>query len=142
MVEKDLYRVITLPTITLVDESCLFIGEQYSTIPFEVKRVFCLYNFPQDNMCRGYHAHYECQQLLFCIQGSYTLTLDNTYSKISIKQSSACINEGVFVDRLIWVELSQIEKDSKIFVFASHLYKEQDYIRNYEAFRNIMRDDK
>ena len=135
----SLYEIVELPAILLEDKSKLFVGEYFLTLPFEVKRLFMLYDFHKDNMRRGDHAHYECKQLLFCLQGAYTLKIDNAYTTISLKQNSKEPNKGVFIDSLTWVELLEIEKNSRILVLASHKYKESDYIRDYSKYKQIIR---
>ena len=75
---NTLVKTIKFPNIDLKDGSSLFFGED---LPFTIKRIFYLYGFQNDDMLRGDHAHYQCKQLIFCLDGKYVLKLDNGFKK-------------------------------------------------------------
>lgn len=104
------------------------------TVPFDIKRVY--YLFDLTNSPRGLHAHLELNQLMICINGSCKIKLDDGYIKTEVILNNP--SNGVLINKLVWREMSDFSKDCKIIVLASDLYKESDYIRNYNDFINIV----
>jgi dTDP-4-dehydrorhamnose 3,5-epimerase-like enzyme len=104
-------------------------------IPFEIKRVYYLYNVPQ-NQTRGYHAHKELQQLLVCINGSVEILCEDENGE---KQTYLLdrADKGLFVGSMVWHEMMNFSKDCVLVVFASEYYNEIDYIRNYDDFLQL-----
>ena len=88
---------------------------------------------------RGGHAHKTLQQVIFCLNGSFTLELDNGNEKEEIYLNKP--NEGVIVEAKIWLTMKKFSKRTIIMVIASDYYDEIDYIRNYKEFRKYIKRD-
>lgn len=100
-------------------------------IPFDVNRVYYLYDVPSGKS-RGGHAHYELYQLIVAASGSFDVTLDdgNIKRKVSLNRP----NLGLLVVPGLWRELDNFSSGSVCLVLASLPYEEADYIRNYDDF--------
>lgn len=105
--------------------------ENGETVPFDVKRVYYLYDVPGGEE-RGGHAHKQLQQLILAISGSFTVILDDGKVKRSILLNRPYI--GLLVKPGIWRVLNDFSSGSVCLVLASEKYDEADYIRNYEDF--------
>jgi len=101
------------------------------TIPFDIKRVYYLYDVPSDAY-RGGHAHKEQLELLIALSGSFEVTLDDGKSKRSIILNKP--NKGLLIPKGIWRELQDFSSGSVCLVLASDVFDEEDYIRDYNDF--------
>lgn len=109
--------------------------ENNKHIPFEIKRVYYIFN-TRKNVSRGFHAHKNLSQLLICVSGSCRILLDDGHSKENIILSTP--NQGLLIKNLVWREMHDFSKDCVLLVLASELYDESDYIRNYDEFLQIV----
>ncbi len=128
-------KVIRIKTISTVDAGELSFFEATHEIPFDIKRIYYISKVPE-GIRRGFHAHKELKQLLFCPYGKIQLILENENGREEIELSDPSV--GVFIDRCTWREMLWMEKNSVLCVAASDFYTEDDYIRNYEDFRKYM----
>ena len=105
--------------------------EEYKDIPFEIKRVYYMYDTLAE-VHRGFHAHKNLQQILICIHGSCDVLLDNGNEKkiVSLERPY----EGLYVPSDIWREMYHFSSDAVLMVLASDYYKPEDYIRDYDEF--------
>lgn len=110
--------------------------EEYKDIPFEIKRVYYIYE-TADGVTRGRHAHKSLEQILICIHGSCKVLLDDGYEKEEILLKNPC--EGLYVSNVMWREMFDFSPGAVLLVLASELYNESDYIRNYEEFLKFVR---
>lgn len=101
------------------------------TIPFEVKRVYYLYDIPGGES-RGAHAHRELSQLIIAASGSFRVTLDDSNVKRSFVLNRPY--QALFVKPGIWRDLDDFSSGSVCMVLASDVYKVEDYIRDYDDF--------
>lgn len=127
-------RLIQLPKIE-DERGTLSFVETHNHIPFEIKRIFYLYN-PGDKMKRGEHAHRELLQFVLAISGKFVITIDNGKNTEALTLSSQ--NIGVLVPPLNWIELYNFSSDAVCLVLASEYYDESDYIRDYDEFRKLV----
>lgn len=107
------------------------------TIPFDVKRVYYLYDVPGGES-RGSHAHKELSQLILAASGSFRVTLDDGRAKKSFFLNRPY--QGLYVKPGIWRDLDDFSSGAVCLVLASEVYHEEDYIRDYKdflVFRNI-----
>lgn len=104
------------------------------TIPFRIKRVFYSYDIPGKES-RGAHAHKECHQFLLAVNGSYEVVLDDGKNKRIVLLDKP--NLGLHILPGIWASEQNFSQGAICLVFASHLYDEEDYIRNYEDFKRF-----
>ena len=112
--------------------------ENNKDIPFEVKRVYYLYDVPGGES-RGAHAHKELSRLIIAASGSFTVTLDDGNVKRTFLLNRPY--QGLYVKPGIWRDLDDFSSGSVCLVLASHPYDENDYIRDYEEFINYKNND-
>jgi hypothetical protein len=103
-------------------------------IPFEVKRLYYLYDVP-GGATRGGHAHIGLEQLIVSVMGSFDVVLDDGRSKRKFTLNRAYI--GLYIPQYIWRELENFSSGAICLVLASEFYKESDYIRDYNEFLQI-----
>lgn len=100
-------------------------------VPFDIKRVYYLYDVP-GGFSRGGHGHKDLQQLIVALSGSFDITVDDGNVKRTFHLSRP--NMGVYMPSGLWRELDNFSSGSICFVLASHEYDEADYFRDYEKF--------
>lgn len=122
--------IIKLPKILDNRGSLTFI-QGIEIVPFQIKRVYYLYDFSKGSV-RGGHAHKENFSLLIAISGSFKVILDNAHTKKIFKLSKP--NEGLFIPPLIWRELSDFSENAICLALGSSNYEENEYIRSYSDF--------
>ena len=105
--------------------------EEYNDIPFHIKRVYFMYD-TIPGVIRGKHAHKSLQQILVCVHGSCKIKLDNGREKKVVVLEKPY--EGLYVANNMWREMYDFSPDAVLMVFASEVYDESDYIRNYDEF--------
>ena len=103
-------------------------------LPYQVKRVYYLFDVPSDSF-RGGHAHKEQLEFLIALSGSFTVTIDNGKSKKSFLLNKP--NKGLLLPTGIWRELEDFSSGAVCLVLSSCEFDEGDYIRNYQDFRNL-----
>jgi dTDP-4-dehydrorhamnose 3,5-epimerase-like enzyme len=101
-------------------------------VPFEIKRVYYLYDIPGGET-RGGHAHKDLTQLIVAAGGSFTVVLEDGTNRQEINLNRPY--QGLLVVPGIWRELQNFSSGSTCLVLASSLYDEADYIRNFDEFR-------
>lgn len=106
-----------------------------SSLPFEVKRVYWTYYTPHD-VIRGLHAHKELQQIIVAVSGNITFELEgpNNYKKSFILDSPS---KGLFIPKLYWRRIT-FSHNAVLLCLASDVYLDDDYIRSYEEFKDII----
>jgi hypothetical protein len=128
-------RLIELPKISDPRGNLTFI-EGNSHIPFELKRVFYLYDVP-GGANRAGHALKMCDQFLIAMSGSFDVLLDDGY-----QQKRHHLNRsyyGLYISSLTWREIDNFSSGSVCMVLASRLYDEADYYRDYQDFLTAVR---
>lgn len=113
------------------DRGQLVAIEAMEDIPFEIKRVYYIYDTAPD-VCRGSHAHRCLEQILVCVHGSCKLLLDDGVTRQELILDSP--TEGVYINNNIWREMYDFSQDAVLLVLASEHYDEADYIRDYQDF--------
>jgi WxcM-like, C-terminal len=107
-------------------------------IPFEINRVFYLYDIPAGED-RGAHAHKECHQFLVAASGAFEVEVDDGTNKKTFSLNQP--NLGLHVPPGIWAAELNFSSGSICLVLASHPYQENDYIRDYQTFLNYTNND-
>lgn len=108
--------------------------ENGTTVPFDIKRTYYLYDVPGGES-RGGHAHRELHQLMVAASGSFTVTLDDGNVKRTFLLNRPY--QALLIVPGIWRELDDFSSGSVCLVLASHLYDEADYIRDYDEFLRL-----
>jgi hypothetical protein len=109
----------------------LSVVEGFKDIPFEIKRVFYLYDVPTGED-RGAHAHKELHQFMICLSGSFDVVIDDGNHKTSFHLNRPW--RGLHVPPMNWGAEVNFDPGSICLVLASDVYKESDYYRNYDDF--------
>ena len=110
------------------------IVEGRQNIPFNIQRIYYLYDIPGGES-RGGHAHKELYQLIVAASGSFEVMLDDGINKKIVRLNRP--NYGLLVVPGIWRELFEFSSGSICMVLASHQYDENDYLRDYESFKGL-----
>ena len=124
-------RIIDLPKISDPTKGNLTFIEANKHIPFEIKRVYYLYDVPGGGD-RGEHAHKDLSQFIIAMSGSFDILLDDGHHKKKFHMNRAYY--GLYLCPMIWRELDNFSSGSVCLVLASDFYKELDYIRDYDEF--------
>lgn len=109
----------------------LSVVQNGSTVPFDVKRVYYLYDVPGGES-RGSHAHKALNQLIIAVSGSFRVTLDDGNVKRSFTLNRPY--QGLYVKPGIWRDLDDFSSGAVCLVLASEVYDKEDYIRDYQEF--------
>lgn len=128
--EQKNVSLISLPVIHDPRGDLTFI-EGGRHVPFEIRRVYYLYNVPVDSE-RGGHAHYELEQVIFALSGSFRITVDDGCSRSEYWLRDP--RTGLHISRMIWREMDAFSQGAVCMVLASQPYDEADYIRDYDDF--------
>jgi dTDP-4-dehydrorhamnose 3,5-epimerase-like enzyme len=126
----DKCKIINIPTIN-DERGDLSFFETNQEIPFDIKRVYYVYNIPSTSI-RGAHAHKELNQVMIALSGKFKALLDDGKNKQEFVLSKA--NQGLFITNMIWRELYDFSEDAVCLVFANMIYSESDYIRSYDEY--------
>lgn len=123
MVELDKHHSDRKGNLTVVQNG--------TTLPFDVKRVYYLYDVPGGES-RGSHAHRDLEQLIVAASGSFAVTLDDGNSKRSFFLNRPY--QGLYVKPGLWRDLEDFSSGAVCMVLASEVYMVDDYIRDYDEF--------
>ncbi len=127
--ELQRYEIIEIPKIKDVRGNISVIENE--VLPFEIKRVYYLYDIPSD-ASRGGHAHKQLCQFLIALSGSFDVVLHDGLQKKKITLNKP--DRGLLIRPGIWRELENFSSGAVCLVLASNVYKEEDYIRDFDQF--------
>ena len=127
-------KLIDLPK-TLDQRGNLSFVEEFSQIPFEIERVYWIYDVPGGER-RGGHAYRENQEFIIALSGSFDVVLDNGKERkvFSLNRSYY----GVYVPKGVWREMNNFSTNSLALILSSTPYSKADYIYNYEEFLDYL----
>lgn len=111
--------------------------ESNKNIPFEIKRVYYIYDTIPD-FERGKHAHKDLEQIIIAIDGSCQFVLDDGEKREKIWLNRPDV--GLYIGPNMWREMRHFSYGCKLVVLASTLYDEKEYIRDYEEFLNEVKN--
>ena len=126
----DLCRIIELPKISDPRGNLTFV-EGGNQIPFDIQRVYYLYDVP-GGAERGGHAHKGLSQLIIAMSGSFDVILDEGGEKKRFHLNRSY--QGLYVCPMMWRELDNFSSGSVCMVLASNIYEESDYYRDYNEY--------
>jgi dTDP-4-dehydrorhamnose 3,5-epimerase-like enzyme len=129
------FKIVDLPKITDPRGNLTFI-EGGVHVPFDIKRVFYLYDVPTA-ADRGAHAHKTLHQFLICLSGSFDVAMDDGKDKRVIHLNRPW--QGLSIPPMIWASEINFDPGSVCLVLVSDVYDEADYIRDYDQFITTIR---
>ncbi len=133
--DRNLGYIIDLPKI-FDPRGNLTVAEQRKNVPFDVARVYWVYDVPAGES-RGGHAHKQCLEFIIAVSGSFHVTLDNGHERQTFLLNHPY--QGLLVETGVWRTLDDFSSGAVCLVLASELYEEEDYIRDYGEFLRIYR---
>lgn len=116
------------------DRGNLSFAEGRRHVPFDIKRIYYLYDVPAD-MGRGAHAHKALHQFMIAMSGSFDITLDDGCKSKRVRLDRPY--QGLYICPMIWRDLNHFSSGAVCLVLASEYYDEADYIRDYGAFKEL-----
>jgi hypothetical protein len=128
-------QMIELPRIADPRGNLTFV-ESNRQIPFDIQRIYYLYDVPGGGT-RGGHAHKRLQQFIIAASGSFDVILDDGYNRKSFFLNRSYY--GLYVPNMLWRELENFSSGSVSLVLASLPYDESDYLRDYSEFAAMIR---
>ena len=117
------------------DRGQLVAIEAMKDLPFEIKRVYYIYD-TLPGVRRGFHAHRNLQQILVCVHGSCKIHLDDGFETAEVLLDNP--NTGLYISNDMWREMYDFSPDAVLLVLASEHYDEADYIRDYDKFIELV----
>ena len=127
---KHIGKIIDLPKIA-DPRGNLTVAESMKNVPFDIKRVYWVYDVPGGE-CRGGHAHKKVKQMVIGLSGSFHVTLDNGKERETVLLNHPY--QGLVIETGTWRTLDDFSSGAVCMVLASELYEEEDYIRDYDEF--------
>jgi dTDP-4-dehydrorhamnose 3,5-epimerase-like enzyme len=124
-------KIIDLPRINDPRGNLTFIEGNGRHIPFDIKRVYYLYDVPGGSE-RGGHAHKGLHQLIIAMSGSFDIRIDDGYHKKTIHMNRSYY--GLYICPMIWREIDNFSSGAVCMVLASNYFDEDDYYRDYSQF--------
>lgn len=105
-------------------------------LPFNIKRVYYLYDVPSDSY-RGGHAHKDQESVIIALSGSFEVIIDDGNSRKRIMLNKP--TQGLYIPTHIWREIDNFSSGAVCLVLASTHYNENEYVRDYDAFCKLKR---
>ena len=130
-------RIIELPKFLDVRGNLSF-AEQFTHIPFEIRRVYWLYDVP-GGIARGGHAEKNNEELIVALSGAFEILVDDgTHSKTFVLNRSYY---GLYIPKGLWREIREFSTNSFALEFGSIPYTDDDYIRNYDVYKEYVKSE-
>lgn len=133
LLEYSNSKIVDLPKIMDVRGNLTFI-ESNQHIPFNIKRVYYLYDVPGGET-RGGHAHKNLHQFIIAVNGSFDVILNNGQENKRFHMNRSYY--GLYICPMTWRELDNFSSGSVCLVLASELFSDDDYIRDYNEFKKL-----
>ncbi len=125
-------RIIELPKFLDKRGNLSFI-EEFKQIPFKIERTYWIYDVPGGEH-RGGHAYRENEEFIVALSGSFDVVLDDGINKTTYSLNRSYY--GLYVPKGIWREMNNFSTNSLALILASTPYSQDDYIRDYQEFKN------
>ena len=107
-------------------------------IPFDIKRVYYIYGTAQ-GVARGFHAHKALKQVAIAVRGSCRFVLDDGNERVEVLLDNPA--QGLLIESFMWREMHDFSADCVLMVLADQLYDESDYIRDYDYFLSVAKNE-
>lgn len=124
-------RLIEFKKIGSTENGYLTSLEMFKNIPFQIKRVYFVYNVPKESK-RGFHAHKKLDQILICVNGKVKVKVTDLFEEEIIELDSP--KQGLYIGSMIWHEIFYYTDSTVLMVLASDYFNEIDYIRDFSEF--------
>tara|TARA_B110000114_G_scaffold169267_1_gene193031 strand:- start:254 stop:646 length:393 start_codon:yes stop_codon:yes gene_type:complete len=124
------YKIINIPKIADTRGNLGVLEKE--TVPFDIKRVYYLFDVPSDAY-RGGHAHINQVELLVALSGSFDVKLNDGKTETFVSLNKP--DKGLLIEKKMWRELDNFSSGSVCLVLASDVFDEADYIRDFETFK-------
>ena len=134
----DKPEIIQLPKFLDARGNLSFV-QQMDHIPFEIRRTYWLYDVPGGE-CRGGHAYKENQEFIVAMSGSFDVVLDDGTEKKTFTLNRSYY--GLYVPKGLWREMENFSTNSLAMILSSTDYDANDYVRDYDEFLTLKREDK
>jgi hypothetical protein len=128
-------RIVEFPKVVDHRGNLTFI-EGGRHVPFEVKRVFYIYDVPTGES-RGAHAHRSLHQCLICLSGSFDVAIDDGAAKDVVHLNRPW--RGLYIPPLIWAREINFDPGTVCLVLTSDFFDESDNIRDYDLFQSLVK---
>ena len=125
-------HIIKLTKTEHSSRGSLYYGEYGKHLPFNVKRIFFISDVKSRKAVRANHAHKNVNEVIFCINGSVDVHLDDGVDKQKIVLDNP--RHGIYLEPQVWRKLTNFSKDSIVIGLAKDLFDSQDYITDYQNF--------
>ncbi len=110
--------------------------ETQQDLPFELRRVYYIFG-TKEGVERGFHAHKDLQQVAVAVRGSCTMELDDGHEKKEVALNDP--TQGLYIGPMMWRVMKNFTEDCVLLVFADQHYNENDYIRSYSDFLDVIK---
>jgi mannose-6-phosphate isomerase-like protein (cupin superfamily) len=150
MISKIIYKSMILKLFSVYDCSLIHLEslgdrsghitvvENNSNIPFQINRIFYIYDVPGGES-RGAHAHKECHQFLIAASGAFEVLIDDGKTKRQVLLNRP--NYGLYIPPGIWASELNFSSGAICLVLTSHEFDEQDYIRDYGKYLEYVKNN-
>jgi len=128
-----MHKLIKLPIISDPRGNLSFI-EEYNQIPFEIKRIYWIYDVPGGQV-RGGHAFKEQQEVIVALSGSFDVVLNDGFTENIFHLNRSYF--GLYIPPMIWRQMQNFSTNSLALVISSTYFKEFDYIRDFENYVKV-----
>lgn len=132
-------RIIELNKYRSDRRGNLSVVESCKNVPFDIRRVFYIYDVPGGES-RGSHAHRTLQQIILAATGSFNVELDDGYTKKTVFLNHP--DKALYIPDGIWASQTDFSAGAVALVLASDRYIEEDYIRDYNAFLSYIKENR
>ena len=123
-------KIINIPKITDTRGNLGILEKE--TVPFDIKRVYYLFDVPS-SAYRGGHAHIDQLELLVALSGSFDVKLHDGKTETLVTLNKP--DKGLLIEKGVWRELDNFSSGAVCLVLASDVFDETDYIRDFETFK-------
>ena len=128
-------KLINIPSAKEKRGDLSFI-ESSKHIPFDIKRIYYIYNVPKKQV-RGAHAHKELMQFIICISGTIEIKIDDGFQNKTFKLDNP--SKGLLIEPIVWREIKFLEENSVCLCLVSEYFSELDYLRTYDKFKQFIK---
>ena len=126
-------RIVDLPKILDPRGNLTFL-ESNKHAPFEIKRVYYIYDVPGGES-RGAHAHIDTESVMIAMSGSFDIVVDDGQKRIKFQLNRAYY--GLYLPKMIWRGMENFSSGAVCLVVASTFYSVEDYVRDYDKFKEL-----